>query len=168
MKAYWHTKTLFIEWWKYKWAKEHNNCVLCGRCDFPHKGKWLCTKCYDKERLKNPARKKQIAKNNRNWLVNNREEIQEKRKQAKKLYYNIYKEELNFIAKWKRYKKAWKQVIHIWKFPLPVWPEKPRSILHSTYNEWKSYDTLLTSTMRYIHRTERKRNIFLKSSHVKK
>jgi len=57
MKSYWHTWTLFIQAWKYKWSFKFDNCVKCWTCNSKHKWRWLCIKCWDKEREKSPKRK---------------------------------------------------------------------------------------------------------------
>jgi hypothetical protein len=28
------------------WAKQHNQCILCGSTNIPHKAKGLCCRCY--------------------------------------------------------------------------------------------------------------------------
>ena len=69
MKQYWHTGTLFIRWWKYKWANRYNYCTECKTCKFRHKGRGLCTSCWDKQRASTPnrieTRKKACLKHHR-------------------------------------------------------------------------------------------------------
>ena len=52
MKRYWHTNTLFIEWWKYKWSRKYDTCICCKSPKKPHKWNWLCIACFDKQRAK--------------------------------------------------------------------------------------------------------------------
>lgn len=63
MKKYWHTKTLFIEGWKYKWARKHDCCTSCLSAKKPHKWNWLCIACHDKQR----AKKRKWALKRQNW-----------------------------------------------------------------------------------------------------
>lgn len=51
MKQYWHTGTLFISWWKYKWANRYDHCIDCKTCNRKHKWNWLCTICFDNKRI---------------------------------------------------------------------------------------------------------------------
>ena len=72
MKAYWHTKTLFIEWGKYKWARKHDFCTSCLSAKKPHKWNWLCIACHDKQRAKNrkwALRKQQVKHYYKNRLL---------------------------------------------------------------------------------------------------
>ena len=89
MKKYWHTWTLFIQAWKYKWSFKYEHCIKCGKCDSKHKGRWLCTKCRDKERDKNKHRKsikKQAWLKFYNKVKDTIKEKERKKKQAKKYY----------------------------------------------------------------------------------
>ncbi len=72
MKAYWHTKTLFIQAGKYKWSYKHDHCIECKCVKFKHKWRWLCTSCWEKERDKDPKRKEQKYKAGHKWhTINN-------------------------------------------------------------------------------------------------
>ena len=69
MKAYWHTKTLFLQNWKYyKWAYKYNHCIECWNCNHKHKWKWLCTSCRDKARHNKPKRIITLKKANKTYL----------------------------------------------------------------------------------------------------
>ena len=63
MKRYWHTNTLFIEWWKYKWSRKYDTCVCCKSPKKPHKWNWLCIACFDKQR----AKKRKWALKRQTW-----------------------------------------------------------------------------------------------------
>lgn len=93
-KQFWHTKTLFIQNWKYKWSYKYNYCIECWTCNFKHKWNWLCTSCREKKRDKTKAR-------------------QETKKKAMLKYYKLNykpveirkKKESNFDTK--KYQKQW-------------------------------------------------------------
>lgn len=79
MKQYGHTKTLFIEGWKYKWSRKYDHCQDCKTCDSKHKGNGICTRCTDKRRSYDPvyAEQKRQAKlryHKRNYQYIPREE----------------------------------------------------------------------------------------------
>ncbi len=127
MKKYWHTKTLFIQpWtWKYKWSYKFEHCVECLTCNFKHKGRWLCTSCWDKERkakkkrsikLKIASRRFSFRKRIKFWLENQpkkkwpRPFLESEKKTRKEIaqdYYKKNKEVLNIKgAVWRRRQKG--------------------------------------------------------------
>jgi len=120
MKAYWHTKTLFIQWWKYKWACKYDHCINCLKCDKKHKWRWLCTSCWDKERDKNPKRKEIKHKAWMKWhVINKPKKPREEWKkmwpkptwfdqiQYKKDWYRMNREPILLLRKWESRKKKW-------------------------------------------------------------
>ena len=152
MKQYWHTKTLFIQrWnWKYKWAYKHNHCIECWKCDFKHKWNWLCTKCRDKKRDLDPKRK-QIKK--KAWLKyheKNYKPVIERKKKLKVFDMKSYQkdwrqknyEALQLKSKAYRMKKKGINVLKMiinWKEKLFPWEwlmEKPTV----TWNKFKLYE----------------------------
>lgn len=165
MKKFWHTKTLFIQAGKYKWSYKHFHCIVCWMVEYPHKGKWLCTSCFDKERVKNKKRKNKVklasikfhikkrilSKLTAKERVYNEKMTREDRLQYQKEWYQEIKEKnIEIIRlKWKiqRMKKSWKPMLTMrlwWKtcyFPFAWVPEKP---FHSKFDtqEWKEYETI--------------------------
>lgn len=134
MKKYWHTWTLFIKWWKFKWAYKYDHCIKCRKADFKHKWKWLCTSCYDRERKNNSKQRKINLKiqNTKHYYKSRILLFLEKKEYKKtwpktnifnlleyrKNYYQKNKEVLKLIAKWNRMNKSWKNPLKIiinWK-----------------------------------------------------
>jgi len=146
MKICWHTKTLFIQWWKYKWSYKFNHCIKCLTCENKHKWKWLCTKCFDKNRDKNFNRKKVKLKA---WLKyyqkhkwTDKEKI--RLRNVAKVYYQKHKEALKIIQRVRNRLKAWKKCLKIvinWKDRyLPFENiEKPNCTTSNMnlYDEWR-------------------------------
>ena len=126
MKAYGHTKTLFIQAWKYKWSYKHDFCISCKNVSSKHKWKWLCTKCFDKNRREDSKRLFNLAKQNWKYYYKTRilmflEKTEHKKKalnftkEDQKIYqkewYTINREAI--LLKWKadRMKKRWETVL---------------------------------------------------------
>lgn len=139
MKKYWHTKTLFIEWWKYKWARKYDYCIYCKNVEKPHKWRWLCTKCWDKERDNNPNRRKVKKKSSEKWHKNNYQYIpieEQKKKWTKKQrtktkaqyqheWYTKWREPILLLRKWIILKRKW-YILPEYKLhavPFDIWPK---------------------------------------------
>lgn len=103
MKKYWHTKTLFIQtWnWKYKWSYKHEHCIKCWTCNFKHKWRWLCTRCWDKERDKKTSRKLIKKKASENYY--DKHLRRNFKKDIQYFKFRIY----NLISRKKEKKKEW-------------------------------------------------------------
>jgi len=124
----WPNKTLFIQWWKYKWSYKYDHCTECLTCEFQHKGKGLCTRCHDKKRSNNPIRKEQLLKASRKISEKRRipAELHKKKwpkptwfdqKQYHQEWYQKWKEAILLLRKWVVLQKKW----HI----LPLYKGKP-------------------------------------------
>ncbi len=111
MKNKWHTGTLFIKGWKYQWSYKHSSCVKCRKVDFPHKGKGLCSKCYDKKRDENPERQLIKEKARKKWFKANYEYIK-KAKETSTFDDKAYKKKWYWENHWK-YLKA-KKLLKEW------------------------------------------------------
>ena len=137
MKALWHTKTLFIQWWKYKWSFKFDHCTVCGTCDFPHKGRWLCTRCMDKERAKNPKRREALRKAGEKWHTTNYVRIPREQwkpmwpkptgfnqKEYQKEWYQKWKWAIIPLTKWREWAKKWVRLpLYKWHpIPFDIWP----------------------------------------------
>lgn len=150
MKKYWHTWTLFIQAWKYKWSYKHDYCVVCWKCDFKHKWNWLCTSCWDKKRDNNERRKEIKRKAGLKYHEQNYKPVIERKKRVKsfdakkyrKEWYNKNIEALKLKAKAYRMMKKGIQCLKMiinWKekyFPFEWLIEKPTT----TWNKFKEYD----------------------------
>lgn len=162
MKAYWHTWTLFIQWWKYKWACKYENCVSCGKVDKPHKWRWLCTRCWDKERDKDPKRKEIKYKAWHKWHIENkpkkpREEWKQmwprptwfNEKEYKHEWYMNNREVILLLRKWEVRKRKWLPTIQIlWKH-IPYFDiTKPKSL--EWYDEWKKNQELFDKVKKFL------------------
>lgn len=126
MKKYWHTGTLFIQWWKYKWSYKYEHCIWCGQCDKKHKWNWYCINCFDKQRKKkNPKR---IINLKFQWLRHYYKkrvllflEKKERKKKIKtfdvisyrKQWYLKNKERVKLEKKWNQEKLLWNNVLEI-------------------------------------------------------
>ena len=123
-KEYWHTKTLFLQNWKYyKWSYKFDNCQNCWTCDFKHKWRWLCTSCFDKERKVNSKKRLfNLAKQNWKHYYRKRVELfltktEHKKKKVnftkemqveyKKEWYKKNSERISIIRRWEKRKKKW-------------------------------------------------------------
>ena len=165
MRNKWHTKTLFIQWWKYKWSYRYDHCVKCWTCNFKHKGRWLCLSCWDKERNKTPKGyilKKIIqirywVRNRISHWLNTQERkacwnkcyelTQEERKRRKPIYQKNYwkknREIINLKNKIYRRRKKWLPCLIMminWKeryFPFEGLWEKPKVYWSFKRNIWK-------------------------------
>ncbi len=159
-KMYWHTKTLFLQNWKYyKWSYSFDHCIVCGTCKFKHKGRWLCTSCWDKERKNKRNRKisRKIAwvkysfrRRIKHWLDTKiapkywpaRILSEEDKKEYKKSWYEKHKEVMKLISKAYRMEKKWLNPLKImvnWKTRLLPFTtlEKPKMTTDPKYDEWK-------------------------------
>ena len=90
--------TKFIQWWKIKWSYKFDKCIICWTCKHKHKGRWLCTSCWDKERIKNPKRKESVLKASK--------------KHSNKYYYENRKV-LLLLNKTKNRMKSWKPCLQL-------------------------------------------------------
>lgn len=75
-KEHWRTWTLFIQNWKYFWAKKYDVCIKCWTCNFKHAWKWLCTSCYDRIRSNKPERSKELKDYKRKRYLENRNPVE--------------------------------------------------------------------------------------------
>lgn len=149
MKNAWHTKTLFIQWWKYKWSYKYDHCIECKTVKFKHKWRWLCTRCWDEERSIKPNRIESKQKASKKWHTINkprkpREEYKKSlpkptwfdRRSYQKEWYMKNREVILFLKKWVVRKRKWLPTIEIlWKHIPYIDLEKP--IAMSGYDEWK-------------------------------
>jgi len=146
MKKYWHTWTLFINWWKYKWAYKYEHCIECWQSNSKHKGKWLCTKCWDKERGKTGKRKRQNMIKSRKFYYKERilmflvkTEFKKKKRNwtnesmdiYKKEWYKQNKERISLEKKTKTRLKNWLPCLQMyikWKlrYFAFAWIDKPK------------------------------------------
>lgn len=149
MKKFWHTWTLFIQAWKYKWSYKHDYCIECWKCDFKHKWNWLCTSCWEKKR-DNTKRRKEVKR--KAWLKrhqNNYQPRERKKRESnfdkekyKKEWYQKNHEAILLKAKADRMRKKWIQVLKMiinWKekyFPWEWLLEKPITYI----NNFKKYE----------------------------
>jgi len=134
MKAFGHTKTLFIQWWKYKWACHYDHCIKCLWVSFKHKWNWLCTSCRDKERANDPNRIITRRNASLKWHTTNkprkpREEWAKMwpkpkwlfdKKVYQKEWYEKNKVYLVTIKKWKYWQSKWIPCISYRGYPLPL------------------------------------------------
>lgn len=145
MKKYWHTKTLFLQNWKYyKWSYKYNHCIVCGNCNHKHKWKWLCTSCFDKQRYNDPKRIITRKKISNNYYLKSKTDIIKK----ERIYNNIKKyqeknKEILRLLRLVRYKKnRWYKIMEYninWKIKyLPFETlEKPKTHNDKNYNKWQ-------------------------------
>ena len=153
MKAHGHTGTLFIQAWKYKWSYDHEHCTECGKCDFKHKSKWLCTRCYDRKRSKSPARQKVLEGNRKRWAEKNKEAFKEYQNKWHTQYYHKNKEAIDLLAKGRRYKKAGKPILIVHGKPIPFMElEKPPTTTHPRYAEWKRNDEIFWKLTTFLQK----------------
>lgn len=166
-KEYGHTKTLFIQWWKYKWSYKYEHCISCGKVDKPHKWRWLCTRCRDKKRDQDPKRKEQKYKACIKWHENNykripREEWKpmgnlkrltpEQKKEYQHQWYMKNREVIWLLRKWEVRKRKWLPTIQIlWKH-IPYFDiTKPLAL--ERYDEWKKNMELFDKVRKYLNKT---------------
>lgn len=150
MKKYWHTKTLFIQWWKYKWSFKYEHCISCWKVEKPHKWRWLCTSCWDKERDKNPRRKEVKQKARHKWHVTHKPKkprdewlpmwpkrflTEEDKKKYRAEWYQKWKEPIIILNKGRIWERKW--IIlpkYQWKpIPFDIWPKTKEE----SYEEYK-------------------------------
>jgi len=158
-KKYWHTWTLFKQTnWKYKWSYKFDFCQQCKTCNFKHKGRWLCTSCWDKERSKKANRKvvrfKAMwkhyyktrilmyleKKSHKPFWPKTHKTIEEKRLQKQEWYKNN-SERISILRKAERRLKNWlpclKLIINNKEVYLPFEDiDKPKNNLQE-YDKWK-------------------------------
>ena len=170
MKAFWHTKTLFIQAWKYKWSYKHDHCIKCLWVSFKHKGNWLCTSCWDKERTDNPLRKASRYKasmkfHNANYVRIPRDQWKKMWPKPtgfdevayKKQWYQKNKLYLATLKKWKLWLEKWIPCISYRGYPLPLQDlDKPYTKMMSesdeeiAINSWKERMKLFDMMRIYI------------------
>lgn len=149
-KEYWHTKTLFIQAWKYKWSYKFNYCIKCWTCNHKHKWNWLCTSCWDKERDKTNKRKEIKQKAWKKWHKTNYIPVIERKKRVKTFDAKTYKKEWRIknkealLLKAKAYRMVKKGIncmqINInWKYKyLPFETlEEPKTTTSKNYDNFK-------------------------------
>lgn len=163
MKKYWHTKTLFIQWWKYKWSYKYEYCIWCKWVEAKHKWNWYCTKCHDKRRRASKQRRWQLKIQWVKFHFKQRALQYLEKKERKRKYITIHTPEskkeyqrqwyiknkaknselYKLKSKIQRMKKAWKpmlQMIIWWKtvyFPFE-WIEKPNIVCIGKTEEYTS------------------------------
>lgn len=164
MKAYWHTKTLFIQGWKYKWACKYEHCIECWQTKFKHKWRWLCTSCWEKERDKTERRKEVKYKAWHKWHIENkpkkpREEWKKMwpkptgfdRSEYGKQWYQKNREVILLLNKWKVRKRKWLPVIEILGKYIPyINLEKPPTL--KWYDEWKQNQQIFDKIIQFINK----------------
>lgn len=148
-KEFGHTGTLFIQAWKYKWSYRHEHCIKCWQVKFKHKGRWLCTSCWDKEKDNDPNRKEQKYNAGHKWHVINkprkpREEWKKRwqkptwfyKKEYARQWYQKWKEPIIILNLWRERQKRWIiQPLYKWKpIPFDIWPRDNKI---ETYEEYK-------------------------------
>lgn len=154
MKNQWHTKTLFIQWWKYKWAWHYETCIECKTVKFKHKWKWLCSSCFDRDRKKNKQRVTNLKIQSFKFHYKNRalQYLTKTKHKKKKLNWDIvkYKKEyyennrvvILLINKAKRLRKRWFNCLKmnikdkVIYFPFE-WIEKPKTYTDKDYLDYK-------------------------------
>ncbi len=168
MKKFGHTKTLFIQWLKYKWACHYDYCIECKWVKFKHKGRWLCTSCWDKERANNPKRIEIRQKAWKKWHEINkprkpREEWEKMwpkptwfdQKEYRKEWYNKWKVAILSLNRWAVRKKNWLPYIeYLWK-PLPFESlakpfDKNMTCTQKEYDKWKNNVALFEKIKKYL------------------
>lgn len=156
MKAYWHTKTLFLRACKYSWSYKHEHCTECGTCDFKHKWNGLCTSCYDKKRAKKLDRKLWNRERQLKYMRTS-EVFREYQRKRKREEYSKYGEAISVLRKWDRWKKSGKKVIEInikWRYyalPLsqihkPEWHTEDEKM-----EQYKEDSRIFESILEYIN-----------------
>lgn len=164
MKQYWHTWTLFIRAWKYKWSYKYDHCIQCKTCDHKHKWRWLCTSCWDKERNKNPKRKETHRVASMKWKNKNnpkkpREEWKKRwnnkqrtmtKQEYQKVWYQRWKEAIIILNKWKIWKNKWKILPEYQWYPIPfdIWPRNKEE----SYEEYKERMRKFDAVKKYINK----------------
>ena len=169
-KEYWHTKTLFIQWWKYKWSYKHEHCTECKWVKFKHKGRWLCTSCWDKERANDPNRIETRLNASRKFSEKNRIplELQKKKwnkwwwtpedkKAYQKSWYEKWKIAISTLKKWIVRKRKWLPYVEYKWHPLPFETlGKPFDInvtcTDEQYAKWKSDMLLFEEVKKFINK----------------
>ena len=164
-KEYGHTWTLFIQWWKYKWSQKYEHCIECWLVKFKHKGRWLCTSCWEKERDKDPKRKAVKYKAWHKWHVANkprkpREEWEpmgtkkrltpEQKKEYQKAWYQKWKEPIIILNKWRIWAKKW-LILPLYKgrpIPFEIWPRMD----DETYEEYKERMRKFDLVVKFINK----------------
>ena len=148
MKAFWHTKTLFIQGWKYKWSYKYDHCIKCLWVQYKHKWNWLCTSCRDKERANDPKRIETRRKAWLKWHKTNkpkkpREEWAKMwpkptgfdQKAYQKQWYEENKIYLATLKKWKQFVERWIPCISYRGYSLPLADLDKPGTIHEISNE---------------------------------
>lgn len=141
-KIYGITKTFFIEWGIYKWARKYEKCIVCGTCNFKFKWKWYCVSCWDKKRWRTQKRKESKKKSQKKYALNN-EKLLKYKKNWEKEDYKQNREAKCLLAKIYRMRKKWIKLLQIninWKIrylPYESMIEKPNN-WQPDY--WNNYD----------------------------
>lgn len=156
-KEFWHTWTLFIQAWKFKWSYNYEHCIKCWTVTFKHKWRWLCTSCWEKERDKTKRRQEVKRKA---WSKWHKEHYiysdwskkkwpkpfltKDDKKTYKKEYMRKHRERYKIIKEWKERKEKWLSYLEYninWKIIyLPFWDlVKPNCTTNNMYlyDEWK-------------------------------
>lgn len=161
-KEYGHTNTLFIQWWKYKWSYKYDHCISCGKVDKPHKWRWLCTRCWDKERDQDPKRKEYKKTKCHEWYVENnpkkpREEWKSKwrkptwfsKKEYQHQWYMKNRDAIWLIRKWEVRRKRWLPTIQIFWKHIPYF-DITKPIALEWYDEWKKNIELFDKVRKFL------------------
>lgn len=170
MKNAGHTKTLFIQWGKYKWACHYDHCTECKGVKFKHKWRWLCTSCTDRKRANDPNRKETRIKASRKFCEKNHIplELQKKKwnkwwwtpedkKAYQKSWYEKWKIAILTMKKWIVRKKKWLPYVEYMGHPLPfetLW--KPfdvnNNVPNCVFEKWKSDMILFEEVKKFINK----------------
>lgn len=128
------------------WSKKYKKCNKCWTIEIKHKWRWLCLKCYDKQRAKKQKRKEVLRNATRKYIEKNK--LYEKYKKSKiesvKKYYKKNKEALQIIRRVRYRFNKWLKCLEFninWKIKyLPFESlEKPNKTTNNLkkYDEWK-------------------------------
>ena len=156
--------TLFVQWWKIKWSYKFQCCIKCNSCDFKHKWRGLCTRCWDKKRDKTRKRIEQKKITKAKWhkdnykksisikdilfyrtnifsILNTKEKLLADKRRVSSRYYHKNKDVLNLINTVRRRIKRWKPCLKIiinWKDRyLPFESlDKPKTFTNKRYDEY--------------------------------
>jgi len=92
-----HTKTLFKEGGKFKWARRYEHCLKCKTTNHKHQGSGLCSKCYISQAKVRKYRNEQLKKYTKKYkeIINIRKNTYMK---ARRQYDNEYRLQRNKIA----------------------------------------------------------------------
>lgn len=168
-KKFWHTKTLFLQNGKYyKWSYKYTHCRECGNCDHKHKGRWLCTSCFDKERAKNMSRKAQMKVIWRRWHEKHYTRVVEKKKIVRhytdesirdyqRRWYKENHDAMLLLYKIKRRKLRWllcMEIIIKWKtrfLPFESIVRPSKRCTQKEYDEYKKSENQFKTLVDYYN-----------------